>query len=75
MAALGTITGYFQDLAIDSDENTEIIVRISTIGAMISELSQVLDYSELTINGQMSNIVLGMDEVPVLEEVIVSAES
>lgn len=75
LAALGAITGYFQDLAIDSDENTEIIVRISTIGAMISELSQVLDYSELTINGQTSNIVLGMDEVPVLEEVIVSAEN
>lgn len=74
-AATEAVTDYLKELALESEEDSAIIVRISTIGAMISELSQVLDYSNLTLNGGSANLVLGSTEVPVLEEVVVSAES
>lgn len=72
-AAEEAITGYFKTLAMETGEDEDIIVRISTIGAMISDLTQVLDYSDLELNGGSSNITVAREDVPVLEEVIVSA--
>ncbi|MCR5824796.1 MAG: baseplate J/gp47 family protein [Lachnospiraceae bacterium] len=72
-AASEVITDYFQKLALESDEDTDIIVRISTIGAMLSELTQVLDYTNLTLNGGTTNITVDSADVPVLGEVSVVA--
>lgn len=74
-AAEEAIRDYFQTLVMESDENTGITVRISTIGAMISDLAQVIDYQDLELNGSTSNITLDIDGVPVLEEVVVSAST
>lgn len=74
-AATEAISDYFQTLVMESDENAGITVRISTIGAMISDLTQVIDYSDLELNGSASNITLDIDGVPVLEEVVVSAST
>lgn len=73
MAATVAITEYFRDLVLETDEGTEIIVRVSTVGAMISDLSEVLDYSDLTLNGKASNVRVGRTDVPVLREVVVDA--
>lgn len=73
--ALEAITDYFSELALETDEKSDIIVRISTVGALISDLSQVLDYSNLTLNGSTVNITVPKAGTPVLEEVSISAAS
>jgi hypothetical protein len=60
-------------LALETDEKEDIVVRLSTIGAMISELEEVLDYEELKLNGEAANIRVENAAVPVLEEVVVDA--
>ncbi len=67
------VTGYLKELALDTDEDEDIIVRISIIGALISNLEQVVDYTGLTVNGGTVNINVGSTQVPVLEEVTASA--
>lgn len=74
-AAEEAIKDYFQTLAMETDDSVGIVVRISTIGAMVSDLDQVIDYSDLELNGAGSNITLDIDGVPVLEEVVVSAST
>ncbi len=59
---------YFKDLALNSEVS---VVRISSIGAYITGLPGVLDYSELTINGATSNIEIQDTQVAVLGEVSV----
>ena len=73
MAAVDAITEYLQTLALESDEGADIVVRLSIIGAMISKLTEVLDYENLMINNTATNIVVDSDGVPVLKEVIVIA--
>ena len=72
-AASEAITDYFQKLVMETDEDQDIVVRISTIGAMITDLPQVLDYSNLTLNGGSTNITIDSADVPVLGEVSVIA--
>ncbi len=74
-AAKAALNAYFKKLALETDEDEQIVVRISAIGAMIAELQQVLDYSDLTINAGTSNIELEVNAVPVLEEVNVNVAS
>lgn len=72
-AAMEAITDYFSELALETDEQSEIVVRISTVGALISELKQVLDYSALTLNGSAANLTVPKAGTPVLEGVDISA--
>lgn len=74
-AATAALNAYFKKLALETPEDEQIVVRISAIGAMIAELQQVLDYSDLTVNSGTSNITLNMNAVPVLEEVNVDVAS
>lgn len=74
-AALAAITTYLKSLALESEEGSEVIVRISSIGALITGLSQVLDYSDLTINGGTTNISVSNGYVAIPGEVTVSATS
>jgi len=72
-SAYEVIQEYLMRLALETDEKEDIVVRLSTIGAMISELEEVLDYEELKLNGEAANIRVENAAVPVLEEVVVDA--
>lgn len=60
---------YLKNLVMDATDPSEVIVRISAIGAVLSGLSSILDYQNLKINGDTANIAPGVDFVPVLQEV------
>jgi len=64
------VTDYFKKFALEYDEN--IVIRVSFIGALISNLPSVLDYSDLTLNGKSRNIELTNEQVAVLGEVNVN---
>lgn len=66
------IDTYLKNLVLDAQDNTEIVVRISAIGAILSGLKSLNDYSGLTLNGEENNITPGSDDVPVLKEVTVA---
>lgn len=55
---------YFKELSVSEDE---IVIRISEIGARISRINQIVDYSELKLNGGGANIAVDSESVPVLE--------
>jgi len=71
--AAEVIREHFKELALTTPDNEIIVVRISTIGALLYALPSIIDYSDLTFNGETTNIELDDTEVPVLEEVSVSA--
>lgn len=63
------IEEYLKNLIMDATEASEVIVRVSAIGAVLSDLPSILDYQNLKINGGTANIAPGEDFVPVLQEV------
>lgn len=74
-AAKEVIKDYLQDLTLETEEGAQVIIRISVIGAMISELPQLLDYENLRINGAGSNIAIADGYAAVLKEVDADAEA
>lgn len=75
-AVTEAVTAYLKGLVLDAADGTTIIVRISTIGAILAGLTTYLvDYADLTINGAEVNVRLAADEVPVLGEVNVDVLS
>lgn len=72
-AATEAIRDYLQSLALDTEEGHQVIIRLSLIGAMFSELPQVLDYENLRINGGTSNIIVPDGYSAVLKEVDANA--
>lgn len=70
---LNGIKEYFKSLVIDGDE--EIIVRVSSIGNIISQANSILDYSPASIrlNGSAGNIVVGKESTPIAKEVLIDA--
>lgn len=68
------LTAYFKDIVMNTDIASDIIVRITSIGAIIAGASSVIDYSDLTLNGGTSNIFPGDDGVPVVSGVIVNVD-
>lgn len=71
-AIKNAVESYFKELAL-TDGEQPTVVRITSIGALISDIEAVLDYSDLRLNGEASNIVIDADSVPELGEVTVSA--
>jgi len=67
------LRAYFKDLVLTTDAPDDIVVRYSAVGAVLSSLADILDYSNLTINGGTANITPGVDGVPVLGEVTLNA--
>ena len=61
------VSEYFKKLALEYERNA--VIRISYVGAMISSLDSLLDYSDLTLNGQTANIELNNEQTAVLGEV------
>lgn len=68
-SALASIQAYLKDLALNTSDDEEMVVRISSIGAMIHALPGVVDYADLTVNDGTGNITVAGDHVAVLEEV------
>lgn len=67
--ATETLTAYFHKLVLETQEATDIVVRVSSVGAILTTLESVLDYSGLTLNGGTENLRPGEDYVPVVERV------
>lgn len=66
---------YFKELVMETETASDIVVRLTSVGAIIAGVDSVLDYSDLTLNGGTDNISPGDDGVPVVSEVIVNVES
>lgn len=70
-AATASVLAYLKGLALNTADDEEMVVRISSIGAMIHALPGVVDYADLTVNDGTGNISVAGDYVAVLEEVVV----
>lgn len=65
------IAEYFKEITLNTSSIDKVIVRLSNIGALISNVSGVLDYYELKINDSIDNIYVDGIEVAVLGEVVI----
>lgn len=74
-AAADVIEDYLQGLTLETEEGEQVIIRISIIGAMISEMTQLLDYENLQINGAGSNIAVPDGYAAMLKGVDADAEA
>lgn len=63
------IEKYLTELVLKTAQSTDIVVRVSAIGAILTNLQTILDYTDLTINEASANIKPGEDDVPVVGEV------
>lgn len=63
------VNSYLRNIALESEDNT---VRYAKIGSIIEQSESVIDYSELKLNGEMSNISIPDGFVAVVSEVIAS---
>lgn len=70
--AAEAIGAYFKELVLTTVEAADIVVRVSAVGAILSSLQNLLDYSNLRLNGETHNITPGEDDVPVVGEVSIS---
>lgn len=64
--ATSTFTTYLRNLALTTPESEAMVIRLSAIGNLIYDLKTVIDYSDLTLNRDTSNIVVGIESCPVL---------
>lgn len=69
--AAAAFKDYMKGLALDTPENVPVVVRISSVGAILYGLEAVIDYANLALNGKTSNIEISKTSVAVLKEVIV----
>ena len=69
--ATTAIAEYFKELVLKTTEAADIVVRVSNIGAILSSLTTLLDYSDLKLNGSAHNIIPGEDDVPIVGEVVI----
>ena len=67
--ATEAIERYLRELVLGADDEAVITVRVSAIGAILSGLKSLVDYTDLKLNGGTQNIIPGEDDVPVLGEV------
>ena len=63
------IEEYLKELVLETDDEAAITVRVSAIGAILSRLKYLVDYTDLRLNGDTHNISPGEDDVPILGEV------
>lgn len=68
------LEAYFRDLVMNTAVASDIVVRLTAVGAMIAGCSSVIDYSNLTLNGKAENILPGDDGVPIVAEVTVNVD-
>lgn len=63
---------YLQKLCVNANKTIDVVVRLTTIGGILSDLSCIVDYRDLLLNGKAENIIPGQDDVPMLGEVSIS---
>lgn len=66
------VGAYLQKLCVNAKETIDVIVRLTTIGGILSDLPCIVDYRDLLLNGKAENIIPGQDDVPMLGEVNIS---
>lgn len=66
------IENYLKELVLSDNENANIVIKLSAIGAILSRLEGLSDYSGLKLNGNSKNLTVAQDSVPVLQEVNVN---
>ena len=66
------MTAYLKNMVLTTEEPADVVVRVSSVGALITAMKSVLDYSSLTLNGGTENIAPGDNYVPVIGEVVVN---
>lgn len=66
LQATEAFTAYLKDIVLNTPENEDMVVRVSAIGNIIYDLESVLDYSDLMLNNNTSNIFIDIESVPVL---------
>ncbi len=59
---------YIKNMVLKESEN--MVVRVSAVGAILSKVKNLVDYTNLQLNGAIKNIIPKEDDVPVLKEVI-----
>lgn len=59
------IAEYLKNLIMSTADNEDIIVRISAISSIIADLENVIDHSNLHLNGGTDNVSVEGDKVPV----------
>lgn len=67
--AVEAIGNYLKGLVLGADGGKSIVVRVSAVGAILSQMESLVDYSELRLNGDTHNIIPGEEDVPVLQGV------
>ena len=60
------IENCFKTQVMNSSDAEEIMIRISEIGAVISDVTEIADYRNLVINGSDENIAVNAESVPIL---------
>lgn len=60
---------YLADLALGSEDKST--VRYTSVGAKIAQVAGVVDYDNLTMNGNRQNVICTIYQVPVLGEVTI----
>jgi len=68
-AAAEAIEKYLKELALNAGEGENAVVRISAVGAILSQVESLVDYSDLRLNGDTHNVAAGEEDVPVLRGV------
>ncbi len=68
----GVIKDYLLSLRKQWSEEENTIVRISQIEARILNVEGVADIHTTKVNGKEENLTLGLDEVPILKEVVLN---
>lgn len=72
-AVLKAVKEYIATVVLDGSE--DIVVRISSIGSIISRIEAILDYTpaSLRINGGSENILIGKEKAPIIKGVSINA--
>jgi uncharacterized phage protein gp47/JayE len=71
--ATTAITEHLKDLALNTPERQAVIVRVSAITQILYSIQGLIDYSNLSLNGENSNVELNNRQVPIVGEVSVNA--
>lgn len=64
-----TIDDYLKELASDWGKTSTLVVRISQIETRLLELTGVLDVADTTLNGDVHNLIIDSDNIPVRRSV------
>lgn len=63
------IQDYLREVVMRTRPEDKVVVRYNNIGALLSSIEGLIDFSDLLINGDHANIYPGDEEVPVLGSV------